>query len=133
MIVVDSSVLVDFFRKRLTGQVKRFKELERDSIPYAIPVVCCREVLQGARDEREWKLLRSYLGGQDLLVSTDDWSTHLESARIFFDCRRKGITLRSSVDCFVAQLVLENDDVLLHSDDDFEKIKEVRPLRTLVE
>jgi predicted nucleic acid-binding protein len=53
------------------------------------------------------------------------------AARIFFDCRRRGLTVRSAVDCLIAQLVLEVDGVLLHDDDDFERIRTVRPLRTL--
>ncbi len=55
-----------------------------------------------------------------------------EAARINFDCRRKGMTVRSAVDCFIAQLVLEEDGILLHDDDDFEKIRSVRPLKTLL-
>ena len=54
----------------------------------------------------------------------------LGASRIFFDCRRQGVTLRSTIDCLIAQLVLEIDAVLLHDDIDFERIKSVRPLRT---
>jgi predicted nucleic acid-binding protein len=61
----------------------------------------------------------------------DQWSTHRDAARIYYDCRRKGLTIRSSIDCFIAQLVLEEDGVLLHDDGDFERIREVRPLQTL--
>lgn len=63
-------------------------------------------------------------------LSPRSQAAHREAARIFFDCRRQGLTIRSSVDCLVAQLVLENDGILLHKDDDFERIAQVRPLRT---
>lgn len=131
MIVVDTSVLVDFFRGKPTVQVRNLRRLEREEIPYAIPAVCCQEVLQGAVDEEEWARLHSYFVGQEILVPAEPWSVHTSAARIYFDCRRRGITIGSAVDCLVAQLVLEDDNVLLHSDEDFERMKQVRPLRTL--
>jgi predicted nucleic acid-binding protein len=57
--------------------------------------------------------------------------SYLEAARIYFDCRRRALTVRSSVDCLVAQVALDNKLVLLHSDRDFDAIARVRPLRTL--
>lgn len=131
MIVVDTSVLVDLLRGRSTPASRRLEAVEREGIPFAIPAVCCQEILQGARDAGEWQVLDSYLGSQELLVPHDPWSTHREAARIFFDCRRKGITVRASIDCLVAQLVLEAEGVLLHDDEDYERIRAVRPLRTL--
>ncbi len=93
--------------------------------------MCCRELLQGARDQREWRLLLGTLETQELLVPADPWRTHVEAARMFFDRRRKGISVRSALDCLVAQLALENDGTLLHADGDYERIATVRPLRTL--
>ena len=131
MIVVDTSVLIDLFRGRDTSGVAALRRLEADGMPLAIPAVCCQELLQGARDQREWKLLLGTLETQDLLVPADPWQTHVEAARIFFDCRRRGITVRSTLDCLVAQLVLENDGTLLHNDEDYEQIARIRPLRTI--
>ena len=130
MIVVDTAVLVSFFRGRRTPAASALRRLELDGTPFAIPAVCCQELLQGARDAREWRLLLSYLETQGLLVPADPWHTHVEAARIFFECRRRGVTVRSSVDCFIAQLALEVDGTLLHADEDYERIKTVRPLRT---
>ena len=129
MIVVDTSVLIDFFRGNDTPAVARLQRIERDEIPFRIPLICCQEVLQGARHERDWKRLEQYLCTQDLLWSDAPWATHSEAARIYFDCRRKGITIRSTIDCLIAQLVLEADDLLLHDDNDFDYVQEVRPLR----
>jgi len=75
--------------------------------------------------------LEEYLGSQELLFSQNPALTYREAARIYYDCRRRGLTIRSSVDCFVAQLVLEVDGTLLHNDGDFELISQVRPLRLL--
>jgi predicted nucleic acid-binding protein len=131
LIVVDSSVLIDLLQGRATPATDRLQDLENDRIPFSIPVVCFQEVLQGAKDEKEWTLLSEYLESQDLLVPSDAVSTHREAARIYYDCRRKGLTIRSSADCSIAQLVMEHDGVLLHDDDDFDRIQKVRPLKTL--
>lgn len=131
MIFVDTSVLVDFLAGRWTGPATRLRDLEREGTPFAIPMVCCQEVLQGARDEAQWRKLAAVLGTQTVATSSEPWTTHLAAARIYFECRRLGLTIRSSVDCWIAQLVLEEDGFLLHDDQDFERIRRVRPLQTL--
>ena len=131
MIVVDSSVLISFLRGLQTPGANRLTELELVGEPFALPVACCQEVLQGARDEREWQLLDDYLSSQWLLAPEDPWQTHCQAARIYFECRRRGITVRSTVDCLIAQLVIDYAGILLHEDADFERIRAVRPLRTL--
>lgn len=130
MIVVDTSVLVDLFRGRSTPAADQLRQIERHRMPFAIPAVCCQELLQGAADEKEWSLLLTYLESQSGLTPGDPWATHREAARIYFDCRRVGVTIRSTIDCFVAQLALEHEAPLLHDDEDFERIRQVRPLQT---
>ena len=61
----------------------------------------------------------------------DPVASYVAAARIYFDCRRRALTVRSSTDCLVAQVALDNRLTLLHSDRDFEAIAKVRPLRTL--
>ncbi|RMG00783.1 MAG: hypothetical protein D6741_06200, partial [Planctomycetota bacterium] len=63
---------------------------------------------------REWRLLEENLATQSLLTDSDPWQTHRDAAAIYFDCRRQGITIRSSVDCWIAQQVLNVDGLLLH-------------------
>ena len=130
MIIVDSSVLIGFLRGQTSPAIELLEKLELENASFAIPGLCYQEVLQGAKDEREWKILDNYLGGQDLLFAQDPEASHREAARIYFDCRRRGLTIRSSIDCFIAQLVLEEDGILLHDDGDFEDIRQVRPLQT---
>jgi predicted nucleic acid-binding protein len=45
------------------------------------------------------------------------------------DCRKKGITIRSTIDCLIAQTALENDLILLHEDYDFDLMAKVIPLK----
>lgn len=131
MILVDSSVLIDFFRGKETPAVRRLVRLEKDGVPFGVPLVCYQEVLQGAKDEKEWKKLEGVLGSQRLIEPEDYRVTYLGAARLYFEARRKGVTLRSSIDAWIVQLAVERSDVLLHDDEDFEAAKRVRPLRTL--
>ena len=41
------------------------------------------------------------------------------AARLNFRCRRKGITVRSTIDLLIAETTIENDLVLLHDDEDY--------------
>ena len=130
MIAIDTSVLIDFLRGTTPG-AERLAELEADQVPFFIPLACYQEVLQGAHNEQEWNLLAEYLDTQRLLVPKDFLSLHREAARIFFDSRRRGGTVRSTVDCLIAAQALQAKATLLHNDDDFERIAALRPLKTL--
>ena len=131
MIFVDTSVLVGLLRRPPVPAVERLRQLELGGVPFAIPGICCQEVLQGAKNEREWGALADNLQTQRVVFPTDPWTTHQAAARIYFDCRRRGLTLRSTIDCLIAQQALEDDATLLHDDDDFDRIGQVRPLRTI--
>ncbi len=130
MIVVDTSVLIDFLKGARTPAAERFAQIEEDKVPFAIPVVCFQEVLQGARDRKEWRVLDEYLATQHLLVPAEHLDLHREAARIFFDGRRRGLTIRSTIDCLIAAQTLRAGGTLLHDDDDFERIASIRPLKT---
>ena len=84
------------------------------------------EPLQGSKNEMEWKRLDDYLSTQFYLETTE--KTWREAARIYFELRRKGITLSSPVDCCIAQIAIESKALLLYRDEDFERIARIRPL-----
>ena len=128
MVLVDTSVWVDVLRDaRGTKRAALERAVGDDE------VVATRfqqlELLQGCRDEREWGLLKPYLEAQEYLeLAPGSW---LEAARVYFELRRKGRTVRSPIDCCIAQAALEHDALLLHRDHDFEAIASIRPLRQL--
>jgi predicted nucleic acid-binding protein len=126
MILVDTSVWVEIFRDK-AGQVVNAFQDRIGSENYVISRFNQLEMLQGARDEAEWKLLDDYLSTQYFLeASANTWR---EAARIYFELRRKGVTINSPVDCCIAQIAMEHGAFLLHLDKDFEKIARVRPLK----
>lgn len=61
-------------------------------------------------------------------LSPSSWQA---AARIYYDLRRQGLTVRSPIDCCIAQTALQNDLLLVHNDRDFETIAQVRPLQNL--
>ena len=126
MVIVDTSVWVDVLRDG-TGR-------EAGAMTEAVggdEIVLTRftqlELLQGARDEPEWGLLDESLETQTYLEAGDQ--TWKDAARIYFDLRRRERTVRSPIDCCIAQLAIDHGALLLHRDRDFEEGAGVRPLR----
>lgn len=127
MILVDTSVWIDVLRDRQGDVVESFRKKTYGEI-LVLSRFTQLELLQGAKSDKDWKQLDEYLSSQFYLEATEKtWS---DAARIFFELRRKGITVRSSIDCCIAQVALEHDALLLHKDADFERIASIRPLRS---
>jgi predicted nucleic acid-binding protein len=131
VIVVDTSVLIAFLKGARTPAAERFAQIEENGVPFAIPVFCFQELLQGARDQREWRVLDKYLATQRILPAEEPLDLHREAARIFFDGRRRGLTIRSTIDCVIAAQTLRAGATLLHDDSDFDRIAKIRPLKTV--
>lgn len=131
MILVDTSVLIAFLAGQETAAARYLEQREREEAALFLAPPVIQEVLQGARDAREWRTLQAYLSTQMWVDVKHPVDSHIEAARIYFDCRRKGLTVRSTADCLIAQIALEQGFWLLHDDRDFETIRRVRPLRTL--
>ncbi len=127
MVLADTSILVDFFRGRKTLKTRLFDEILARDIPFGISPYTYQELLQGARDEREYESLREYLGTQTLYFLPGGRETHEKAARLYFDLRRMGITVRGTIDVFIALTAMENNLMLLHSDRDFDAIAAVMP------
>ncbi len=126
MILVDTSVWVNVLRDKRGEVVAVFRQWVGDE-PYVLTRFTQMELLQGSLDEREWRRLDGYLSTQFYLEATP--RTWRESARIYFELRKKGMTVGSPVDCCIAQIAMEYDVLLLHKDKDFERIARVRPLQ----
>lgn len=125
MLLIDTSVWISAFRDR-TGQVRQHLEALIADREVLLTRFTQLELLQGSLNDKEWSLLSSYLEVQDYLEPTHgSWQA---AARIYYDLRRKGLTVRSPIDCCIAQAAIENDLLLIHNDRDFETIAQVRPL-----
>jgi len=129
VILVETSVLIGFLEGRDSPAVRRFLEvLERD-LPFGLSPLTVLEVLQGAATERDFVKLRDYLGSQVIYGLEGGLESYASAAKIFFDLRRRGLTVGSSVDCLIAQTAIEHNLHLLHDDADFGRIAKVSALK----
>ena len=124
--LIDTSVLITLFKDRSGTVAPALRDL-LDDRDYYLTRFTQMELLQGARDEREWLKLSDYLADQDYLEANDTiWAA---AARLYFDLRRKGLTVRSVIDCCIAEIALAHGAVLIHNDRDFVTIAGLRPLK----
>ena len=127
MYLVDTSVWVDYLRGDDLPHVEFLRGLLAHPLAVGITHLIYMEILQGARDRAAFERLRSYFGGQRFYSFDDLAAGHDGAARIYFDCRRRGITVRSTIDCVIAQCAVESGLILLHNDEDFRHIARVVP------
>ena len=129
MIIVDTSVWIEVLRDRSGEIVQAFRRKVSGEV-YVLTRFTQLELLQGARDEYEGQRLEDYLSTQFYIETTG--KTWGEAARIYYDLRRTGITINSPIDCCIAQIAIETDALLLHKDQDFERIAKIRRLSVLL-
>ena len=127
MYLVDTSIWLDFFRNRSTQAVIQFEEILERNLLFGISGLIYQEVLQGADSEEDLAKLQTYLQTQKFYHPQDPIVSYHHAARLYFRCRRKGITIRSTIDCFVAQIAIEHHLRLLHNDRDFAQMATVTP------
>ena len=120
MLLIDTSIWIEVLRDKSKAKAAKLKTIIAGR-NYYLPIFTRMELLQGCKDEIEWAKLNSYLAVQNYL-KPDYESIWENSARLYFELRRKGITIRSNIDCAIAIIAMENNLVLYHCDRDFEAI-----------
>jgi predicted nucleic acid-binding protein len=125
MVLVDTSVLIDVFRNLRNASTEKFRTLEENRIPFGITTLIYQEVLQGANSEKAFLSLKEYLSTQTFYHPKDSIIESELSAKIYFKCKKAGITIRSSIDCTIVQSCITHNLYLLHNDSDFTNIKKI--------
>lgn len=129
MVLVDTSVIIDYLQGVNNEPVEKFQSILDSDIPYGINSFIYQELLQGVKTEKAFDELKEYLDTQRFYKLRDQKDSFAEAALIYLKCRKKGITIRSTIDCAIAQTAIENNLVLLHNDSDFEKMARVVNLK----
>ena len=130
MILIDTSVLVDYFKGIESRPAKLFDELIENGIPYGINNFVYQELLQGSRTIDEFNTLKEYLETIPFYDLQYGKESYEKAAFLHFQCRRNGITIRSTIDLLIAEIAIENNLLLLHNDEDFNNIgKVIKELR----
>lgn len=122
MIVVDSSVWVDYFNGRATAESDRL-DLLLGSEPVALGDLILLEVLQGFRRESDARRARELLTSLTVfpLLDRERASVAAERYRVL---RRRGITVRKTADVVIASFCISEGHSLLASDRDFDPFTE---------
>jgi predicted nucleic acid-binding protein len=129
MVLVDTTVWIDFLSARSYPHEKTLENLIFNREDLCICGIVLTEVLQGIREDSEFRRTRDLFG--NLIFLPMGYSIFLRSAEIYRALRKKGITIRKAVDCIIAAVAIENDIPLLHNDKDFVPIEKHLGLKTL--
>lgn len=127
MIVVDTTVWIDFLEARGTAFDRHLAELLESDAPLALVDVVYCEVLQGIRDDDTYHRTRTGLLAHSILRPRG-LETFEAAANLFRAARRRGLTVRRSVDCLIAATCLEAGAELYHNDRDFDALARVSDL-----
>ena len=129
MVLVDTTVWVDFFGDRPLPHVEALQELIEDDADLCICGVILAEVLQGLRDEADHRKTKDYF--EALILMPMRRGTYEKSAQIYRLLRKKGVTIRKPIDCMIASVAIEHNLPLLHNDRDFDNIAKHSKLKTV--
>jgi len=129
MVLVDTTVWIDFFAGRNESHVMSLQELIERQEDLSLCGVILAEVLQGIRSDAEFIKTKEYLG--DLIFLPMRYATFVQAAEIYRSLRKKGATIRKPVDCMIASVAIEFNIQLLHNDRDFNNIAKHSKLRSL--
>jgi predicted nucleic acid-binding protein len=118
VILVDSSVWIDYFRGMDTPQTQKLDTLLATEL-LAIGDLILTEVLQGFDSDRHFNQARKLLTSLDI-VDLGGKDIALRAAQNYRALRALGITVRKTIDTVIATCCIERRHMLLHSDRDFE-------------
>ena len=126
MTLVDTSVWIEVFRLRNPLDLERLVPF--DEVVTCLPVI--QEVLQGFRDDNAYHLAREAMSALPLVespIGADCVHTAIDLYRV---ARRKGITIRSSVECLIAACAIRHQLEVLHIDRDYRALSKISDLRS---
>ena len=129
MLLVDTTVWIDFFSSRPLPHAELLEDALKRDEDICICGVILTEVLQGIRDDREYKKTKSHF--EALLCLPMNENIFIKSADIYRHLRQKGITIRNAIDCMIAAIAIKHDIPLLHNDRDYDHIEQHCGLKTI--
>jgi len=128
VIVVDSSVWIDYFRGLSTPEVDRLDKIILTDVIVAGELIAV-EVLQGIKDEREFKLVKEKFESL-VLASFGGMQIATQAARNYRTLRSQGVTVRKTIDTIIAAWCIVRGHELLYSDRDFDPFATYLGLRS---
>ena len=117
MILVDTSVWIDFFAGRDLPRVSTLEQCIVENENLALCGIVLTEILQGIVEDTVYRRVRRYLSPLIMLPMPE--AVFVRAANIYCNLRKRGITIRATNDCVIAATTLEHGCQLLHNDKDF--------------
>ena len=129
MILIDTSAFIEFLNHTGSPFDKEIENLINSDEELALAEITITEILQGIKDDKYFNEIKNSLTAFPIysLKSTD---SYIAAAALYRKCRKKGLTIRSTIDLLIAQIALEHDLVLMHNDKDFQSIAGLSRLKT---
>ena len=122
MIMVDTSIWIDFFNGNNENEkVKLLEEYLNEGKDIYITDIILTEILQGFRDDNKYTIVKNSMLTLKF-AHASNFETFIHASDIYRECRKKGITIRKTIDCLIAAVAIENGLSLLHKDNDFDNI-----------
>lgn len=112
MILVDSSILIGYFKGLKGDPYDKLDTFIENEIPFGISNHIYQEVLQGSKNEKEFKLLREYLDTVDVYDLLYGKKSYEHAALMYYKCRKAGITPRSTIDMIIAQTAVQISKII---------------------
>ena len=111
-------------------QCRMLHRLIEDEADLSMTEIILTEILLGIKNDGEFQTIKDYLL-EFPMQRPKGIETYLHAARLYRNCRKKGKTVRRTVDCIIAAICIENDLVLLHKDSDFDLIEACTGLQVI--
>jgi predicted nucleic acid-binding protein len=128
-LIVDSSVWIDGFNPKIkTAEKEILKQLILNDYPIYLCPVIYQEVLQGIREDKTFEEVKNILQ-QYRMIDMNLMDATNYAISLYRHLRRKGITIRKSVDCLIASYAILGDMYILHNDNDFTQIAQGSKLK----
>jgi len=129
MILVDSSVWIDYFNGKQTPQTD-WLDAALGTTPIIIGDLIITEVLQGFQNDKDFKIAKDLLLGIPFL-SMGGQALAVESAMNYRYLRSKGVTVRKTIDIIIGTFCIHNQLTLLHCDKDFDPMVKLLGLEVI--
>jgi predicted nucleic acid-binding protein len=127
MVLVDTSVWIEVFRKGSHASLESFLALEE--VVTCLPVM--QEVLQGFREPRAFRIAQEAMHALPIVESPLQSVVFEHAIDLYRQARRQGFAIRSGVDCLIAACALRHELPVLHRDRDFSLLAMVSPLEAI--
>lgn len=118
LVLPDTSIWITFFNKPYSAISEKLNLLIIEDLVVISPTIY-QEILQGTKDEKDFKILSQKLSSLTRL-NADPYEAALGSAQIYSSLRQKGMTIRKSNDCLIAWYAIKYNIPIWHQDRDFD-------------